>query len=330
MTDLPRLGEDELIALAERFFGPTPPGVTVGIGDDAAVVDGPDGRAWLWTTDLLIEDVHYRPAWTDAHRLGRKSISVNASDIAAMGGLPRFALVSVALPRGADPAWVRDLVAGLGEAADEYGLSIIGGDTTASPGPVMISITVWGQAEADRVLYRSGGRAGDLLLVSRPLGAAGAAVALLEAGETPPPDLLAALNDPLAEIDLAPQIAQTGLASAMMDLSDGLLRDAARLAQASGLAAVIDPDAVPLAEGVSQAASRLGQNRLKWPLDLGEDYALLVACPAERAADLNQTLTTGLHRELYLVGRLEEGVGLYLDGEAGRESVEPEGYEHFV
>ncbi len=334
MTPAGRLGEDGIIALAERLFGRPPGRVVKGVGDDAAVITPIEetGRptAWLWTTDQLIEGVHFRLEWTEPLHIGRKAISVNVSDIAAMGGTARLALASLALPAGKDDSFVEALLDGLAEAAAEYGLSIIGGDTTGSPGPVMVSVTLWGEAPAERVVYRSGGREGDLFLLSRPIGGAGAALAGLEAGEDVAEQLLEALNDPTPEDELGPLAAETGLVSAMMDLSDGLLIDAERLAKASNLAAVIEPEKVPLMTGVHETASRLGLDPVYWPLGGGEDYALLIACAPGDVSQLQQLVEQRFRRRLTVVGRLEAGRGLHFEVGGQRRPAEARGFDHFA
>ncbi|MBW1713865.1 MAG: thiamine-phosphate kinase, partial [Deltaproteobacteria bacterium] len=143
-----RLAEDGVISLAERYFSRSRPrsGVVKGIGDDAAVVRAEAG-VWLWSCDQLVEGVHFQRGWLTAAQLGRKLVDVNLSDMAAMGGRGLHGLLSAALPGDLDLRWVEDFFQSLSQEAGRYGLNILGGDTTGSPGPVMVSLSLWGLAQ---------------------------------------------------------------------------------------------------------------------------------------------------------------------------------------
>jgi len=324
-----RLSEAEVIALAERYFDRPAPGLVKGIGDDAAVVAGQEGLN-LWSVDILVEGVHFERAWSRPESLGRKALSVNVSDIAAMGGRARFALLSLALPAATERAWLEAFFGGLSRAGQDYGLSLVGGDTTGSPGPVVISICVWGQAAGSAAVLRSGGRAGDRLYLSRPIGAAGAALALLLAGREPQADLKRELDDPRAEFELGPLLGESGLVTAMIDLSDGLAVDLGRLAQASGLAGVIEAEAAPLWPGLAEAAASLGRDPLELALSGGEDYALLLACPEAEAARLEELIEQRAGRRLLAVGHLEEGRGVFLSRQGRRSPLQAASFDHFT
>ena len=160
------MNERQIIDTIAALAGPAGGRLFKGIGDDCAVIGGDSGRAWLLTMDTLIEGVHFDPAFHPPELLGRKAVSVNVSDIAAMGGVPAFALLSAGLPPGFDQDWFAAFARGLARACADYGCRIIGGDTVASPAGYNFSLTVLGEAPAEEVLYRSGARVGDTIWVS--------------------------------------------------------------------------------------------------------------------------------------------------------------------
>ena len=332
------LTEDKVIDLARSLKRPlgrsgigdrTGPDFQVvrAVGDDTAVVRT-QGRDWLWACDQLVEGVHFRRTWQTPAELARKLMAVNLSDMAAMGGQGLAGLLSLALPEDIGPDWVEDLFLGLEEAGEEFGLPVIGGDTNGSPGPVVAGLAVWGRADKSGPVFRSGGRVGDVLLVSRALGGPALALAMLEAETAPPEKIRSALITPRPELELGPVLARTGLVRAMIDLSDGLARDAGRLARESGLAAVLEPERIPVAREVIRAAGELGLDPAGLALYGGEEYGLLVACPARAEAELKTRAKAETGRELVRVGRLEKGQGLYTKTGRTKKPLEPRWFEH--
>ncbi|MGH7265168.1 MAG: thiamine-phosphate kinase, partial [Candidatus Rokuibacteriota bacterium] len=182
------LGERALIERVRRRLGPRPPEVLVGVGDDTAAIAWPGGTLLL-TTDTLVEDVHFRRATSTLRDVGAKALAVNLSDIAAMGGEPRYAVLALALPPRTPAAEVDELYAGLGEMAARYGVALVGGDTCAAPDRIVVTITLVGRVEG-RPLLRSGARPGDAILVTGTLGASAAGLAALDRGPLPlPPEV---------------------------------------------------------------------------------------------------------------------------------------------
>jgi len=325
---LGELGEFGLIDSIRAQVGAAP-GVHRGIGDDAAELELPAGHRLLTSTDLLLEEVHFRFAWTSAYDLGRKAVAVNLSDIAAMGGTPRFLYVGLACPGATEVAELDAFVAGVLAEADNHGVALVGGDTCRSPGPWVISVTIEGTAPADMVIGRNGACPGDVILVSGTLGDSALALALWQQGETPEPWLAARHNRPTPRVALGRELASAGLATAMIDLSDGVSSDLEHILQASGAGAEILSAALPLSPAFRKQ-SALRPELIDLVLGGGEDYELLCTVPAAR---VSEALAVGARVGVPLtaIGTVTEfGAGFRLRDSAGE--VRPllvRGYDHF-
>jgi thiamine-monophosphate kinase len=310
-----------------RAAAATRPGTTLGIGDDAAVLDLGD-RA-LACVDLLIDGVHFRRSAGDMESVGHKAIAVNLSDIAAMGGEPVAALVALTLPHdGMGPDELGALYEGMEREAAAAGVSIAGGDMSAGPA-LALAVTLLGRLPAGaRCLTRAGGRPGDLLFVTGPLGAAAAGLAIDE-GRAPPsatpsaPALVRALRRPRARLAEGRALAAAG-ARAGIDISDGLALDAARLAAESGCAAQIDLERVPVADGVPEIAAALGRDPAEFAATGGEDYELLVALGPGEAGSVAGSAALELHR----VGHLQRGEGCTVAREGVPVAIGSAGWEY--
>lgn len=267
-----RLGEDALIRRLARGLRVRRT-VLRGIGDDCAVLAGPGRRLGLFASDMLIEGVHFRRG-TPAEAVGWKALAVNVSDVAAMGGLPRHAVISLGIPRRTEVSWVDRLYRGLRRCAARFEVNLVGGDTVRAPCAV-IDVAILGEVERDRVVYRAGARPGDWLLVTGRLGGS------LRSGR---------------HVRFVPRVREArALGSrarlhAMMDLSDGLWVDLPRLCGASGVSAVLEADRIPRHRGCS----------LRQALTDGEDFELLIAASAKDAPGLlrwaRRNLRCGLRR----------------------------------
>jgi thiamine-monophosphate kinase len=306
-----------------------------GIGDDCAVIRRGGELVELVTTDTLVEGVHFDPAWHPPELLGRKAAAVNLSDIAAMGGRPRYAFLSLGLPADYRPEWLNSFLAGFLARLEAAGTVLAGGDTVCSPRGIVLAVTVLGEAAAGRVLLRSGAGVGDLVMVSGPLGEAAAGLELCRRGlnagaaATGWQPLLQAHLDPEPELALGAILAGSALVSAMMDLSDGLATDLAQLCRESGVGAELEGDALPQSDLLRQAAALLRVEPRPWSLAGGEDYRLLFTVAAARAGELAGLVRRELGRELYRVGRITAGSGVFLTDRQGRREITDLGYDHF-
>ena len=327
-----RPSEDDIVrAIREAATRPGAPGVRCSIGDDAAVLSPTPGMALIATTDLLIEDVHFRRRWAEPADIGWKAMAVNVSDIAAMGAVPRWALVALACPETTVPDEIEAFYDGALALCDAHGVVIVGGDTSASAAGWTVNVTVLGEAIAP--VLRSTARAGDVIAVTGTLGRAAAGLAVLER-EAAPADVEPAVLAEVTEAHLRPRprvaesqwLAGAGGVTAMMDLSDGLATDLARLAGESGVGAVVRVDRLPVASGTRAVAAALAQDPRAWATGGGEDYELLVTC--EPAAF--ERLRIGLRgTALTAVGEITAAPGLRWLEADGREVAVAPGFEHF-
>jgi thiamine-monophosphate kinase len=285
MTDA--LNERSLI---ERFFkdcGARRSDVAIGVGDDAALLDVPAGMQLVAKTDTLVSGVHFLPHFPAAS-VGHRALAVNLSDVAAMGGEPAWALLALTLPK-ADAAWLQEFAAGLGALARKHNVALVGGDTTS--GPLCITVQVLGYAPRPAVMLRSGGKPGDVLFVSGTPGDAGAGLEL-EKGHLPTATPAAAdylrqrFLFPTPRVDLGQRL--RSFASACIDVSDGLLGDAIKLADASRCGVVIEHEKLPLSPHL---ASTVGDTRAReLALTAGDDYELCFAVSPANVARMTREL----------------------------------------
>jgi thiamine-monophosphate kinase len=321
---LKHLGERRVVAMIRRSFRQDRRDILVGIGDDAALVraNGP----LLLTTDVLVEDEDFRLTDHPARLLGRKALNVNLSDVAAMGGRPLHALVGLALPGATDADWLRQFMAGFRSAAREAGVALVGGDLSGAE-KVMIAVTVTGRAPFP--VKRSGARPGDAIYVSGTLGDAAGGLRLVEKGgsrgvvRTVRP-LLMAFLDPSPRLELGALLGERRLASAMIDLSDGLSVDLAHICRESRVGAVVEAERVP----ISAALDCLARDPLAMALDGGEDYELLFTVRPARTAAVEALAAK--HR-LTRIGVVKPGRTLTLVGPGKkRRPLRARGFEHFT
>lgn len=266
-------------------------GLRLGIGDDAAII-APSGRTeWVVSCDSFLEGIHFHAGFTPPDSVGYKSLVRAASDLAAMGATPRLFLMSVAIPASRTEAWFDGFLRGLARAARSLGMRLAGGDTTKSR-TVSITITVFGEVAPGRYVTRSGAHAGDLIYISGRLGQAALGLALLRRARGRDPRLRRLLQPhfyPAMRINLGRWLARRRLASAMMDISDGLSTDLARLCASSGVGAHIVAERIPIPRIPALLLNRLGRRKLD-PLQLalhgGDDYELLFTVSPNNARRL--------------------------------------------
>lgn len=334
------VGEWGLIgALADRL--PRGDLTRVGIGDDAAILAAPDGNV-VASVDLLLEGRHFLLSWSSAADVGTKAAARSLADIAAMGATPTGLLVGLAMPPSMPVEWPLDLAAALAAEAARAGATVIGGDT-AQGSSVIVSVTALGDLAGRPAVTRGGARSGDVIAVAGRLGHAAAGYALLDSGASPEPggagepkpggagepehgaawraELVSAHLRPQPPYDAGPEAAALG-ATAMIDVSDGLLADLGHIADASRVRILVESALVEVGDGLAAAATAVaGKDRarpdpLTWVLTGGEDHALAAAFPAE----------VPLPPRWHVIGSVAEGSGVLVDGAT---YTEPPGWQHF-
>ncbi len=309
-------------AFIERHFARLAGEGSLGLRDDAAVIAPRAGRDLVIAADAMVENVHFLPD-DPPHDLGRKLLRANLSDLAAMGADPRFYLLTICVPRRLDDAFFAAFADGLALDQARWGVTLLGGDTTGTPGPFSMSITVLGDCPVGSAVRRGGARPGDVVLVTGTIGAGALGLRALR-GEIEDPDgtLAAAYRLPEPRLGLAIR----GLANAAIDVSDGLLQDAGHLARTSGVALEIEADRVPL----PKEARGGGDAMRAFCLAGGDDYELLLAAPpahvdalADGAARAGVTLTP--------IGRVCPGPAAVVLRDAAGARLVPErsGFSHF-
>lgn len=305
----------------------------VGIGDDAAVTVLTPGQRLVTTTDMLVEGIHFLRGAVPAYDLGYKALAVNLSDLAAMGAKARYLYVSLALNKETEADYVLDFYRGLKSLADRFAVQVVGGDTVGSPGPLVISITA--QGEADKVLLRSGASPGDVLCVTGPLGASAAGLSLLL---NPLPGCSAAVRQealqahyrPVPRLPEGQYLAATGVVTAAIDLSDGVLKDLGEICERSGCGAVLREKQLPLSFAAQAVAALTGKDPMDLALSGGEDYELLLAVKRECFPWVAGEFAARFGTPLYEIGEICDGgeiIMIKADGE--REKLLFRGFAHF-
>ena len=309
--------------------------MVVGIGDDCAVLEPAPGARLVATTDLLIEDVHFRRRYAEAADIGWKALAVNISDIAAMGGRPRWALVALACPGGTTPEEIDAFYEGALAVARDHGTAVVGGDTSSSPHGWFVNVTLLG--ETTRAVLRATARPGDVIAVTGTLGRSAAGLAILERDAAPrdvDPDTLAEMT--AAHLRPRPRVTEgrwLGAAdgvTAMMDLSDGLATDLGRLCRESDAGATVRLDPLPIAGGTTRVAAALGRDALAWATGGGEDYELLVTCAADAFPRIAAGLAQATGTALTSIGAIERSAGVRFVDARGHTVEVARGFEHFV
>jgi thiamine-monophosphate kinase len=333
-VDIKELGESGLVRRIADTYRTTHPSIIAGMGDDAAALQLTGHLILLATCDLLLEDVHFDLSLTDPFHLGKKSLAVNLSDIAAMGGTPRFFLVSLGLPRHLPLQFIDDFYRGMMSVAQQFHTILVGGDTNASPRTLVIDITVMGEIPPDQLIQRGGARSGDSIWITGTVGDAALGFTLLR--KAPHLGRSHVLN-PLIEKHLSPcprvhegrLLAENRLATAMIDISDGLLTDLSRILSASGRGATVRLSSLPLSPAFMEHQSSEGTRSIDYALSGGEDYELLFTTAEHREQELLR-VAEEFAVPITRIGEITTSHGLQLLDDEGRPyEITSLGYDHF-
>jgi thiamine-monophosphate kinase len=327
------IGEFGLIKRFSKQFREMTPTEMTGIGDDCAVLPVSATESQLVTTDLLVENIHFLKDEISPVDLGYKSLAVNLSDIAGMGGRPEGSFVSLALPKDTEVIWVDAFFEGYHELSRESGTPLLGGDTTKSPGPAVINVAVLGRMETQHIKVRSGAKAGDLVCVTGELGDAGGGLHVIL--NRPPENedtmyLRTRHNRPRPHLEEGGWLATQPGVTAMMDVSDGVDSDLRHIMGQSGLGARVHLEKLPISAPLDRVAEAQGFSARETALTGGEDYCLLVMVSKESYAGISSRFSNKFGRDLYLIGEMESSAGdlIYLD-ENRPTSIGEKGFDHF-
>jgi thiamine-monophosphate kinase len=330
-----QLSERNLIEYIRKKANASSRGLIKGIGDDCSVFGNSNSGSWLISTDMLVDGVHFKKDRHPARLLGRKSMAVNLSDIAAMGGIPRYVLISMSLTPELSSEWLYGWLDGVYEILDEYDCILIGGDTVSGK-EMNISVTVLGEQHPSGSLFRDGAEIGDTVYVSAPLGLSAAGLAILEKFDKQVIEkkwdmLIQAHLDPLPQIRLGQIICESGCASAMQDISDGLATDLGHICKESGVGAVIHENLLPTHVLLDEACLTLNLEKLGCILCGGEDYQLVFTVRKGCEKKLEDSLARSGKFSIVPVGKIVRGQGVILVEKGGaRRDIAFRGYEHLI
>lgn len=334
--DLAEIGEFGLIKRVRRHFARSKESIVIGMGDDAAAVRLSNRRLLLLTSDLLVEDVHFNLSYSSFFQIGRKALTANVSDIAAMGGIPLYTLVSLAIPKRYRVEDIEHLYKGMMDLSSKLNISLVGGDTSYSRKGFFLSLFVVGEVEEDLVVTRSGAKDGDCIFVTGTLGDSAAGLELLKGGLKPRAGdkglsyLIRRHLEPDPRLIEGRFIATNRLAAAMIDISDGLAIDLHHICEESRVGAEIFEERIPISDKIKRAKAHLKRSPLFYALGGGEDYELLFTVDKRCTEEVLRLCKKGRLRARYIgnILPLKKGMSI-IDSNGNRRELKITGYEHF-
>ena len=336
----PSIQEFALIRTLERRFARRTPGVVHGIGDDAAVITTSAPTWWHLTTDLLAEGIHFDMTSATPESVGYRAAMANLSDIAAMGAVPRYLLISLAIPKTWTRSHLHELYTGLMKACRLYGVTLVGGDTSASKAGLFLSITLVGTTSRHRALFRHGAKVGDRIYVSGTLGDSLAGLKLVTSGTTPQrwksklsrshrQFLLRRHFHPTARVAEGQWLNERRLASAAIDLSDGLSGDLRHLCEASRVGAEVELDKIPISPACHAYARAIGVSPIGLALTGGEDYELLFTASPRDCEKVERQARTRGYRMTHIGTIRPQRFGIQMTADGRTQPMPVTSYEHF-
>ncbi len=335
VISLKEIGEFGFIEMIKNSCPAKTGGLIKGIGDDCAVIGPFDGKALLMSTDMMVEGVHFLLKSISPYQLGQKAVAVNLSDIAAMGGTPLYILASVAVPKDMDIGFLMSMYSGMKDMCSQYSVSIAGGDTSGSTGGMTVNITVIGEAAVNHILYRSGADVGDDIYVMGNLGDSCAGLKLIKREATAPKAIALILktahNRPVPMLVEGQTIARSGLASAMIDISDGLVADLGHVCENSKTGAKLFLKYLPLSEELRVFARINNMDPYKLALSGGEDYALLITAPRKNREAITRMFDTEKLCKIHRVGKITADKSIEIVSHKNRQIFNYlHGFDHFA
>ena len=304
-------------------------GVVVGIGDDAAVLRFSSREDVVVTTDSLVEGAHFERAWLTPREIGWRLAAANLSDIAAMGAEPKYALISLVLPRGVSSKQAVDVQRGAVEHLGRHNTSVVGGNIASTRGPLTVDMTLIGTC-ARGAFWKRHARKGDAIVIAGTIGSAAAGVIALKKGKLGSPAIVRAYKRPTARIDAARALRGNAAVHGAIDISDGLSSDLIHMCDASGLGCEIDAAALPIRRAVREFCAKRGIDPVRFALHAGEDYALLLSVAPQRAREVCRIIRNA-GAPASIIGIFTPYAGVYGILHKGRvHSFKAQGWDHFT
>lgn len=327
-TRLRDIGEFGLIDLIKKNIFSSDKRIMINLGDDAAVIKSSPERFLIFTTDTLVEKIHFDLSYFTFEEVGWKAMVANLSDVAAMGGLPRFALVTIGLPKSMRVEDVLSIYSGMSKIARKYNCKIIGGDTTLVPRDLFISIALLGEVEKRYLVTRSGAKRGDLICVTGRLGEAQAGLEFLKKYGRKKPSLVRKHLKPEPRINQARALVRSLKINSMIDISDGFSSELVHLAEESRLGAVVREKDIPVSPKCLKPASLLKRSPLEWALTSGEEYELLFTVDRKDGSRIDRVRKKV---DFSVIGEtVEKRLGVKLIRKSGRpRNLKKMGFVHF-
>lgn len=328
------MNEFELIKLVTHGAPASFDGLVCGVGDDCAVITGSGGKDYLVTTDALFEGVHFKREWISPKTLGRKALSVNISDISAMGGRPLYYLVTIGIQKNTPVKDVSSLFDGMAQVSSAFRMNLIGGDTCRSEKGLLLSITVVGEVDHPKCIFRNGAKQGDHVYVTGTLGGSALGLACLEKGlrGVESREYIKRHDDPTPRVSTGQWLSASTCVSSMIDISDGLAADLGHIAEASNVKIKIHADAIPLMPSFVADASRCQKDPHALALTGGEDYELAFTVSKDKASLFEKMLKVVLptfNHPVTKIGEVVEGVGVtVIDMHGVHIPLQITGFEH--
>ncbi len=331
-----QINEFDLIARIKSLISDSKnANVVIDAGDDSAAVRGSDGKLSLYTVDMLVEDKHFRLDWIDAFTLGKRAIAVNISDIAAMGGTPEYALVSLCIPGSLEVDFIERMFEGMRVLMSGYEGRIIGGNISSGVDKLIIDVTLIGSVEQDRLIARSGARPGDRVFVSGFAGSGvGGLLTLMRYGASFPKEFGKMVNAylaPLPSVGLARLLAERGLATAMIDVSDGISGDLIHILESSKVSAELYIDRLPVTADFRKFCENNGYDPYSTALHGGDSYELLFTVKEDVSIDEITKIAVEIETPLTEIGRITEDGENRVISDRGNTKIplESKGWDHF-
>ncbi|MFC2048807.1 thiamine-phosphate kinase [Elusimicrobiota bacterium] len=316
MKTISEIGEFGFISDIRKNLKYNSRNIVVGNGDDCAVLKY-GNKLLLFTTDSIVEDIHFKKDWFTPLQIGKKAVEINVSDIAAMGGKPKYMLVSLFLPKNTELSYIKAVYRGLKKCCDKYSIALIGGNMSEGS-QLILSLTLIGEVSKADLTLRNGAKPGDNIYITGPLGKAAAGMDAIILNTKKQCSLKDAFLEPEAKLTQASKIAK--YATSMIDLSDGLVSDLNHIIIESGCGAILEEETIPVNNSVKKLAQRSGKKALDYALYGGEDYELLFTVSPE-----NLKLMDAI-----FIGKITKGKDLILENRSGRIKLKEKAYNHFI